>query len=233
MAGSTIRKVVGGSAAPLLCAAVLCLGAASAQAQYYSSTERTGRWEVAVGPRYQDYGSFQFRGASQLDVDDSVGFGVSVAYNFDRHLSLGFELFGDSVDYDGTFFTDGPAEDEVSVSGELDTSSGQFVATWHFLEGPITPFIGAGMGWTYIDSNVISHYDGFECWDSAWWGYTCSAEYDTYDDTMFSYSAAVGVRWDITRMVFARGTIGKQWLDVDRAGTVDTDVGRIEVGVMF
>ncbi len=216
------------------CALLMLGGAAAAQAQYYGAPERAGRWEVSLGARYQDFGRFDFRGPSKLDVGDSVGFGFNIGYNFDQYLSLGFEIAGDSIDYDGNFFTDASPSDQVAVSGELDTSTGQLLATWHFLPGAVTPFVSAGIGWTYIDSNIISRYDGTGCWYNPWWGgYVCSDYYDTYDDTVLSYTAAVGVRWDITPALFLRGSIGKQWLDLDGADTADTDIGRVEIGMMF
>ena len=229
MARRAVRGAMQAGAALLLCSAV-----SGVQAQYYGAApERAGRWEGSIGMRYQDFGEFRFRGRSQLDVGDSVTAGLSVGYNFDQHFSLTFEFSGDSADYDGTFYTDDATPEAVNISGDLDTSTGQLTATWHFLEGPLTPFVSGGIGWTYIDSNIISHYDGVECWDGYWWGYSCARVYDTYDDTMLSYSAAVGVRWDITPLVFLRGSLGKQWLDLDGAGTTDTDVGRLEVGMMF
>lgn len=215
--------------------ALLLMGAATGgQAQYYGSPERAGRWEGSVGMRYQDFGAFNFDGPSKLEVDDSIGFGFNFAYHFDNHWSLGFEMAWGDADYDGTVLSnDAPAED-VTLSGELDTSTGQLLATWHMFEGSLTPFVSAGIGWTYIDSNIISDYEGSACWWDPWyWGYSCGSFYDTYDDTVLSYSASIGVRWDITPVVFLRGSIGQNWLDLDNGGSTATDLGRLEIGMMF
>jgi hypothetical protein len=234
MHGRMMRATIGGGC--------LLLTTAVAQAQPYGSgyatpygygSDRAGRWEASIGMRYQDYGSFDFRGPSALDVGSSVGFGFTIGYNFDQYFSLALELAGDSADYDGTFYTDDAPSEQVAVSGELDTSTGQLLATWHFLPGKFTPFINVGIGWSYIDTNIISSYAGTGCWYNPWWGYSCSDYYNTYDDTMLSWSTAVGLRWDITPVVFLRGSVGKQWLDLDGIDTADTTIGRLEIGMTF
>ncbi len=214
--------------------AVLLLGLSiSGEAGYYGQPERAGRWEAALGARYQDFGTFDFKGPSKLDVGDSTTVNFSFAYNFDNHWSLGFEFSGDDVDYDATVNTNSTPSEQVALSGELDTSTGQLLGTWHMFEGALTPYATIGLGWTYIDSNIISNYEGSGCWWNPWyWGYTCGSFYDTYDETAFSYSAVLGLRWDITPVVFMRGSVGKQWLDLDN-GSNDTDMARVEVGMMF
>lgn len=219
-------------------AGMLLLGglatAAAAQPYYYAEPEREGRWEVAIGARYQDLETLDFRDNIKLDVDDSWGVGFSVGYNFSPHLSLALEVIGDEADYEGTVVTAAttPAR-TLAVSGDLETSTGQLNATWHFFEGALTPFVSGGIGWTYLDSNIVRRFRGVDCWYHPWWGYVCGDVYSTYDDTVFSYNAAVGLRWDITPTVFVRGSIGRMWLDLDDADTAETDMGRFEVGMMF
>ncbi len=215
------------------CALLLLGMSVAVHAQYYGSPERAGRWEGSLGMRYQDFGSFDF-GPTRLDVDDGIGFGFSAAYNFDDHWSLGFELSGGDANYDATGQSSDTPSTSFGLSGDLDTSTGQLIGTWHMLKGAFTPFISAGIGWTYIDSNIISEYQGSSCWWDPWWGgYNCASYYDTYDDTVLSWSASVGLRWEITPRVFLRGSIGQNWLDLSRAGTIATDIGRLEVGMMF
>lgn len=207
--------------------------AATAQPYYYGSPERAGRWEVALGARYQDLETLDFRDNIKLDVDDSWALGFSIGYNFTQNLSLALEIIGDEAGYDGTVITAEQPPRTLAVSGDLDTSTGQLNLTWHFLEGAVTPFVSGGIGWTYIDSNIVRRFEGVECWYHPWWGYVCGDRFSTYDDTVFSYNAAVGVRWDITPSVFLRGSIGRMWLDLDNADTAETDMGRLEVGMMF
>ena len=194
--------------------------------------QRAGRWEAAIEGRYQDYETIRFNSDITLDPSGSWGAGFSLGYNLDPYLNFSFEVFGDNADYSGTVTT-GSSRMGV-IDGSLDSSSGQFNITYHFFNSAITPFVAAGLGWTYIDSNIIKNYAGVECWYHPWYGYACGDTYNTYDTTVFSYNAAIGVRVDLSSNLFLRGSVGRQWVDMDETSTHPAiDFGRIELGFMF
>lgn len=194
--------------------------------------QRAGRWEGAIQGRYQNYDNIRFTSAITLDAESGWGAGATFGYNFDPYLNLSLEVFGNDADYNGTVV----AEDGRigTVDGSLDSSSGQFNVTYHWFDSAFTPFVAAGLGWTYIDSNIFRRFSGTECFFHPWYGHVCGDVIETYDDTVFSYNAAVGLRWDITRDVFVRGSVGRQWVYLDETSTHPSiDFGRIEVGMMF
>ena len=196
--------------------------------------ERTGQWEVALQLRYQEYDEIEFRRDLKLDPESGWAFGFGIGYNFTPHLNLAFEITGDDADYNGRALSADTPPQPISFDGSLDTSTGQLNLTWHFLTGSITPFVVGGIGWTYIDSNIVRGTPDFGCWYHPWWGYVCGAFYDTYDDNVFSYNLGAGVRWDINRAWFLRGSVGRQWLDIDDTSTTPhIDLARIEVGMKF
>lgn len=196
--------------------------------------ERTGQWEAALQLRYQEYDEIEFRRDLKLDPESGWAFGFSVGYNFSPHLNLSFEVSGDDADYHGRAMSADTPPQPVRFSGSLETSTGQLNLTWHFLAGSVTPYVVGGIGWTYLDSNIIRGAPDIDCWHHPWWGFICGAFYDTYDDTVFSYNLGAGLRWDINRAWFVRGAIVRHWLDVDdTSGTPHIDLARIEAGMKF
>ena len=108
----------------------------------------------------------------------------------------------------------------------------QFNVTYHFLKGPLTPYVQAGAGWTTLDSNIISRPPVTGCWWDPWWGYICTTTWTTYDTTKFSYNAGLGLRWDINAAVFMRGAWNREFVSTDN-GNLDFDTLTLEAGLMW
>lgn len=216
-------------AVTLLTTAVVGL-AASATA----SAARAERWEFTVQMRYLDGQSFTSSGGSQVSTDSEVGWGFGFGYNFNENLALSFDIGWNSPSYDATLVSaDIPALASREVSGELSTSSYHLNLLYNFIAGPVTPFVSAGIGSTYVDSNIASGAPSTGCWYDPWYGYICNTYQPTYSDSRFSYNAAVGVRWDLSREVFLRAGLGMQWIDLANGGNQDFTVGRLELGFSY
>lgn len=212
--------------------AVLGVAAAgTAQADTFRS--HTDRWEFTVQMRYLDAQTLGSTDGSELDVNSDIGFGFGFAYNFDNHWSLGFDFGWNSPSYNATIAsTDTPGTFDQK-SGELSTSSMHLNLLYNFIAGPVTPFIGAGIGTTYVDSNVASGPPSTGCWVD-YWGYTwCDTYQPTYSDSRFSYNASIGIRWDVARDAFLRASIGTHWIDTKNNGAQDFTTGRFEIGFMY
>ena len=100
------------------------------------------------------------------------------------------------------------------------------------LQGPLTPFLQAGVGWTKLDSNILNRPPTTGCWWDPWWGWICATEWSTYETTKFSYNLGLGLRWDVNGALFLRGAYNREWVDVDR-GSLDFDMLTMEVGLMW
>jgi len=164
---------------------------------------------------------------STLDVDDQIGYGFAGAYNFTNRLAVGLDLNWTSPDYTATRILEGTGQADT-ISAELDVVNIQVKAILHFLERPITPFVEAGVGWTQVDSNIIDGPPTTGCWWDPWWGYVCSNFYDTYTETRTSYSAAVGIRWDMGQGLMLRGSLGLLEVDTSSA-TEDAELDTLRV----
>ena len=131
-------------------------------------------------------------------------------------------------DYTATYNTDLAGVQRVDHT--LTVGTGTFNGIFYFTEKPFAPFVQAGLGWTYIDSNVSDGPPTTGCWWDPWRGYICTSHYSTYDSTDFSYGVGAGVRYDTQGSMFVKGSYTYTWVDSD--AEVDLTYGqfRLELG---
>ncbi|WP_111495009.1 MULTISPECIES: outer membrane protein [Marinobacter] len=192
--------------------------------------DRAGTWDFSV----QMVGNLDetSRGDndSRLDIDSDLGLAFGGAYHATEHLQFGVDLTFLNPDYEARFNIDGGGTRTVKT--ELDVFNTHIYGAWNFMEGPLTPYVRAGLGWTYIDSNIISSdVPVGVCWWDPWLGYVCSATYNTYDDTQFSYGAGAGVRYEFGEHYFVQAGFDHfELTDDDLGASPDFDVWRIQFG---
>lgn len=204
-----------------------CLILALAAAPAYA--DRAGRWEATaqiIGSSSESSGAEM---ASGLDVDSDIGFAFGFAYNFNEHLAMGMDFSFLNPDYEATLETDDG--DIVTIDHEMDVFNGHLYGAWNFMQGPFTPYVTAGLGWTYVDSNVSDGLPSTGCWWDPWWGYVCANFYDTYDDTRFSYGAGAGLRYEFGNGMFMKGSYNLMEIDGEGNGADPSfDMWRLEFG---
>jgi len=190
--------------------------------------DRAGTWEF--GANIVDTSSEVFSGPqdTSLAVSGDVGIGLSAAYNFTNRLAIQFDLDYISPSYSADYLIEDTGEIET-IRTSMYATNFHVKGTYYLLDGPISPYVQAGIGWTYVDSNVADGPPTTGCWwDWFWGGYVCRSYWSTYTSTRSSYTAAVGVRWDYTRELSFKADYGV--LDVENNGlseTVDFDTFRI------
>ena len=101
---------------------------------------------------------------------------------------------------------------QYSTGKPGESSTLRFHGTYNILSGNFTPFVTAGLGWTYIDTNIPSGLPESFCWYYPWWGQYCGTYVPTHDTTKFSYNAGAGLRLDVGTAVF-RFLVNSQWVD--------------------
>jgi opacity protein-like surface antigen len=211
----------------LAIAATATLLAPAAQAQQ----SRSGTWEASV----QLFGTSSEKSSgengSSLDLDSGIGLGAGVHYNFTDKLAAGFDMGWIRPDYEATYAT----EDDglVTIKHEMSVFNGQFNGTWNLLEGPFTPYLQAGLGWTYVDSNVADGPPVTGCWWDPWWGYVCQNFYSTYSDTNFSWGYGVGARYEFSNTMFVKASYNRVEVTIDDGADPKFDSFKIELGWMF
>jgi opacity protein-like surface antigen len=207
--------------------AALLGGLGMAEAQ-----QRSGRWELALGGLYQLSADLESDGGSTLDTDNQLGFVFDFGYNVNDFLAvnLGFGYAG--VGYDAVVVTED--EGDLGISGSFDEMVFSANAIYHFGDGYLTPYIGAGIGYTWIDTNIPTGPSQGVCWWDPWWGWVCYETYPTKTEDAFSYQALLGVRYEFNPMNFMKLSYTSQWMDFSGpSSTPRFDIIGLEFGWMF
>lgn len=217
-----MRKVIIGVTALLL--------ASTAVAQQ----DRSNMWEFGV--LLNNLSSVKLDGSngSSISVDDSTGFGFSALYNVNNNFAFGGEFTWNTPDYRAVLIPDNPLDDPETINHELDVFGVNLKAVWNIIDGPITPYVEAGLGWADIDSNISDQPPITGCWWDPWWGYVCDTFYSTYGKTQESYNAAVGIRWDMDNGMTLKGSYGILEIDTSNATEdISLDAIRAELSWRF
>lgn len=196
---------------------------------------RANSWEWSFAVLYQESKSMGSEAGSSLNVDDDYGIGVNIGYNFTNHLTLGVDLDWLSPDYQAVLVDDTVTPpDTTTIDHEFSQFNGRIKGTYTFLDGPFMPFVEAGIGWTYVDSNVLDGPPITGCWWHPWWGYICSNFYSTFSNTTFTYGAGLGLRYHFRGGSFLKASYNVWELD-DVGNVSDSTITgvRVEFGWGF
>lgn len=199
-----------------------------------SPRSRRGNYEVTLQPRYVASKDIGFEGGTKIELDPALGFGLGFGYNFTNNFALHLDASWTRADYLAKIATyNDSGSGTATADGTLEFGTIALNMTYYILDGPLTPFVMGGIGWTWVDSNIPSGPPESYCWYDPWYGDVCESYQNTYTKSYFSYNLGLGVRWDLAPAYFLRGSMGWQWVDLGRAGTTDFMGGRIDLGYMF
>lgn len=211
--------------AALFAAALLTAGNVGA-------SERGNNWEATLQLIGTGSDSSNGENGSSIDYDSATGWGFGVAYNFNEHLSLGFD--GTFVKPKYTAVIVPEDDDPFSIRHKASVFNGALNGTYNILKGNFTPYVQLGLGWTSVDSNVADGPPTTGCWWDPWWGYVCSNFYSTYNDTSFSWNAGLGLRYEFQNRMFVKGSVNRTYLDSNQdSADPKFDMWKIELGWML
>lgn len=202
-------KILGGGLLAVL--GLLLAGNAAAEIR---DSIRSNSWEASF--RITDIQGDDYKSGTgaTAETDNSVGWGFSVGYNVSDQLSFAGSFNWADIDYNANVVPAiGNGNSAFKVDGTLETSTVNFGGTYNFLRKSVTPFVTAGLGFTYIDTNVPNGPPVPVCWYDPWYGYYCGSAVPTKDETDFSYNVGAGVRWDVVDNFFLKATANKLWID--------------------
>ena len=219
------------TAAKLVLLTAALLAAASASAQ---SSRRAGTNEVYFAPQFTDGKSYSFDGGSTARTDTGVGFLLGFARNMNSNVSAGLEIAWSEQDYRANVQPGvGNIDTAKQISGTIESRTLRFFGSYNFLSSNLTPLVTAGLGWTYIDTNIPAGLPEFFCWYYPWYGQYCGAYVPTETTTKFSYNLGAGVRYDFGKGV-ARLLVNQQWVDFGGSyGSASVVQYRIDIGTKF
>ncbi len=194
---------------------------------------RDGRWEARLGLYSSGATDVDTEAGSTVEVDGSTGFMLGIAYHYSDRLQFGSNLSIDSKDY--TVEVAGEDEgDSFEAKGSLDTMALMFNAAYNVLTGPLTPYVSAGVGYAWVDTNIATEPPTVGCWWHPWYGYVCTSWQDTKSVDGFAYEVGAGVRWDFNDAFSLDGGYTMRWVALDGAeGTPSFDGFQLNVGWKF
>ena len=212
-----------------LAGAAACLLATGANAQ----SRGTG-WEFGADLIYQGSQDVDFDGGSTASFQDDIGVSLFAGYRLNDRLEFHFGLDWATVDYDATIpfqIGTGPIG-SIGVKGDMEAFTPRVDANFNFMEGPFTPYITAGIGYSFIDTNIPNGPPQGACWWDPWFGNVCSTYQPTKSTDAFTYDVGLGVRWDMSPGYSMRLAYEKHWLDVSTASSAP-DFDQFKLGIIF
>jgi opacity protein-like surface antigen len=210
---------------PVVAAGALALMLPSA----VMAQQRAGSLEFILPVTYSSSTSFNGQGGSSADLNSDLGWGFGIGYNLNNHLQLNGIFTWATRSYNATIVQDtGGTLGPRKASGTLDSSTIAFNAVYYFIPSGFTPFVSAGIGSTFIDTNVPSGLAQTGCWYDPWYGYVCDTYQPTKTQTAVSYTAGAGVRFELNRVLSLQGSYNRVWLDYSKS-TPEIDGWRFDL----
>lgn len=199
-----------------------------------AAAQRAGKADLYLSPIFTNSQGQTFEGGSTVQSDTGTGFALGWDYNFDAHWAAGVEVNWGEIDYRATV-QPGPGNPNAptKISGTILTSGLRFNGIYNLASGPLTPFLAANAGWTYVDTGIPDGLPQNVCWYYPWWGTYCSTVVPTKTTTKFSYGLGLGVRADIGRSFVVRGMVSQQYVDFSSYSTTPWVQWRIDFGTRF
>src|SRR5918995_1496888 len=130
---------------------LLCLAALPAFGQpIRGDSSEAGLQLFVVGAKH-----YRFEGGASARNDGGVGMGVFVARNLNDYFSIGLEGQVAQWDYRASVAPGaGNAGAGFDTTGSMETAAVRLNATWNLLSRPWTPFLTAGAGAIFLDTNL-------------------------------------------------------------------------------
>ena len=116
-----------------------------------------GDWEASVGVAFLNSSDADFKGGTSASFDSYSGFRAAFDYSLTDALQVGGSWSIGQRSYDATIVGDVLGEESsFRAKGDLDYSTLLVTGTYNFLDGPFRPFVTAGLGWSWVDTNIAT-----------------------------------------------------------------------------
>jgi opacity protein-like surface antigen len=191
-------------------------------------------WEFGIDGIYQLDHDIAFNGGSSVSLHDAFGLTVVLGYRFGDRFEVQYAIDWLDANYDLVIQSAPPTLPAVqfSGSGEMQSITPRISVNYNLLSGPITPYVNAGVGRSFIDTNIPAGRPQNECWFDPWWGSICGTVQSTKNLDEFTYQAGVGLRWDFKAGYTLRFAYEKHWMDLGEA-TSTPDSDQFKIGMSF
>ena len=215
---------------PIRSATLIVLGAGVSLAQAQSSMAY--KEDFGIDLIYQGSHRMSFNGGSEVNLKDDLGFALTYTYrftpNFDLQTGIDFQWLSDDV----TVQSD--SGQSFKSSGSVHMFTPHIDGIYNFLPGHFTPYVSAGLGWSWIDTDIPSSPPYRACWWDPWYGYYCGIFQNTRSTNDFVYEMGAGLRWDFEPGYTVRLAYQKRWIDFNQsAGKPGLDQIRLNFALRY
>jgi hypothetical protein len=179
---------------------------------------------------------YAFEGGATARNDGGAGIGLSLARNLNDYFAVGVDASVGEFDYRARIAPGtGNAGPGFDSSGTMETAAVRFHATYYLLARRLTPFLTAGAGASFLDTNLESDPPANACWVYPWYGQVCSDKAPKTTLARLSYGAGAGLRLDLPgRQGFLRALVSGEWIEFAEArSTVGSVQLRADFGLRF
>lgn len=188
----------------------------SAQTHAQSRAD-TNEWSLdlfIVGSKH-----YVFEGGASARNDGGAGIGLTVTHNLNEYFAVGLDATLSEFDYRASVAPGaGNAAAGFQSEGNMESAGLRFHATWNLLARPVTPFLTAGAGVVFLDTNLESQPPANACWIYPWYGEVCSDQAPKSTLARFTYGFGGGMRFDLPRdLGFIRAFVGGEWIQISEA----------------
>jgi len=213
--------------AAIVCGAVL---ATDADAQAYTTSRpggRAGTWDFFLPLAFNPSWSSDGQSGTSISTDATWGFGFGFGYNITDHFQANGLFSWSARNYQAQIVqTDGQTR---QYGNTMYTSTFAIGGIFYILPGNISPFVSAGAGMTFIDTNIPTGVGQTACWWDPWYGYVCNNYSPTKTQNDVSYNVGLGVRFDLSPQFSLQPSYNRMWVDINNAsGTPNFDVWRLD-----
>jgi opacity protein-like surface antigen len=197
--------------------------AAATPASALFHSPQAGDWEFRIGPVFGLSQNIDFPSGS-ADIKNTTGIKTGVDYFLTEHLTLGGNFSYSRGDFSSTVVDKGVT---VGVqNGHESASTLLFDGRYSFLHGPLRPYLGAGLGYTWVNTNIASGPPVAGCWWDPWWGYVCTGYQPTRGTSSWAGQLGAGVQYDFNHQFGVSAGYLENWL---KLANKSTGSGALEV----
>ena len=197
-----------------------------------SYTKRSDKWEASFKILNNQSTDIDGQNGSQTSMKSDFGWGFTLGYNLNPHILLNFDFSASTPSYKATL-VDGEDGSKHEINHKMDLLESQFNVVYNVFTSQFTPYIQAGAGWSFVDSNIAKGPPNSICWWDPWWGYVCDSYQNTYNDERFSYNVAVGFRYELDNSLFFRASYKQAFIDFSNSDDASIGSYHLELGSIF
>ena len=195
-------------------------------------TKRSDKWEASFKILNTQSTDIDGQNGSQTSMKSDFGWGFTLGYNLNPHILLNFDFSASTPSYKATL-VDSEDGSKHEINHKMDLLDSQFNVVYNVFTSQFTPYIQAGVGWSFVDSNIAKGPPNSICWWDPWWGYVCDSYQNTYNDERFSYNVAVGFRYELDNSLFFRASYKQSIIDFSSSDDASIGSYHFEVGSIF